>query len=182
MFPHLAEAPAALFRLPGHCGPMSVWLVLRHFKKRVGAARIIRACRHTDRRGCYSIALALALHEFGLRVAFHTDPDPEIEPLEARCYQRARGCGIPIEPALGVPELRQAIRGRLAIVYLAGRGGAGHFSPLVEFRRGQAVLPSTDRGRMSVEAFERCWSGPGFPRQCMLVEAEPGAAADGGGM
>lgn len=169
--PDFTKAPTALSRLPGHCGPMSVWLILRYFRKRVGAARIIRACRHTERHGCYSIGLALALDEFGLRVAFHTDTDLEIEPLEARCYQRARRRGIPIGPPLCLSELQQAVRGHLAIVYLAGRGGEGHFSPLVEFRRGQAVLPYTDRGRLPVKTFERCWSGPGFPRQCVLIKA-----------
>src|SRR5690349_3019863 len=133
VMPAPGEAPMALYGLTGNCGPMSVWQMLRRFGKRVGVARIVRACRHTERDGCYTIALALALHEFGLRVAFHTDPDPDIEPREALCYATARRLGIPIGPALELAELRRLVRRRPAIVYLAGTNGGGHFSPLVGF-------------------------------------------------
>jgi hypothetical protein len=155
---------------------MSVWLVLRQLGKRVGASRIIRACRHTERDGCYGIGLALALHEFGLWVTFHTDPDPAIEPREAQCYTRARRVGIPIEPAVGLDELRRLVRRRPAIVYLTGSGGFGHFSPLVGFLRGRVVLQYTDDAILPIEEFEQRWSGPGYPRQCILVSAEPVAA------
>jgi hypothetical protein len=150
---------------------MSVWLMLRRFGKRVGVARIVRACHHTERDGCYGIALALALHEFGLRVAFHTDPDPTIEPREARCYERARRLGIPIEPAVGLTDLRRLIRWRPAIVYFAGTDGGAHFSPLVGFRRRRAVLPYTEDAELPVGVFESRWSGPSYPRLCMLVSA-----------
>lgn len=180
MMPAPGEAPKALYALPGNCGPMSVWQVLRRFGRRVGAGRIVRACRH-ERDGCHTIALALALREFGLRVAFHTDPDPAIEPREAECYDEARRLGIPISPALELAELRRLVRRRPAIVFLAGTDG-GHFSPLVGFRRGRAVLPYTEDMGLPVAEFEARWSGPGYPRQCMLVGAEPGAAADTGGV
>lgn len=155
---------------------MSVWQVLRRFGRRVGVARIVRACRHTREDGCYGIALALALHEFGLRVAFHTDPDPAIEPREAECYKAARQLGLPISPALKLGELRRLVRRRPAIVYLAGTDGGGHFSPLVGFRRGRAMLPYTEDMGLPIAEFEARWSGPGYPRQCMLVSAEPGTA------
>jgi hypothetical protein len=171
MMPSRWEAPLSLLGLPGNCGPMSLWLVLRHFGKRVGVARMIRACRHTQRTGCFGIALALALHQFGLRVRFHTDPDPNIQPLEARCYAWAERRGIPVEPALELEELRCLVRRGPAIVYLAGTEGEAHFSRLVGFRRGQALLPNTDEGRLSVPEFERRWHASGYPRQCMLVSA-----------
>lgn len=171
LMPAPGEAPMALYWLPSNCGPMSVWLVLRRFGKRVGAARIIKACRHSESSGCYTIALALALHEFGLRVTFHTDPDPDIEPMEARCYGWARRRGIPIEPAMELAELRGQVRRRPAIVYLAGTDGGGHFSPLIGFRRGHAVLPYTENFRLSLDAFEQRWAAPGYPRQCMLISA-----------
>ena len=174
MMPAPGEAPKALYWLPGNCGPMSVWQVLRRFGKRVGAARIVRACRHTEADGCYGIGLALALHEFGLRVAFHTGPDPAIEPREAECYEVARRVGLPVGPALELAELRRLVRRRTAIVYLAGTDGGGHFSPLVGFRRGRAMLPYTEDIGLPVAEFEARWSGPGYPRQCMLVSAAPG--------
>lgn len=175
MIPPLGEAPMFLHALPANCGPMSVWQVLRRFGRRVGVARIVRACRHTQRDGCYGIALALALHEFGLRVAFHTDPDPAIEPREAECYATARRLGIPISPALELTELRRLVRRRPVIVYLAGTDGSGHFSPLIGFRRGRAILPYTENTELPVDEFASRWSGPGYPRQCMLVSVEPTA-------
>ena len=135
MMPAWGMASMALSTLPGNCGPMSVWFLLRQHGKRVSAARIIRACRHTKLNGCYTITLALALHEFGLPVSFHTDPDPAIEPQEARCYERAQRCGMPVKPAVSLSMLLRLTRLRPAIVYYAGLGG-GHFSPLVGFRWG----------------------------------------------
>jgi hypothetical protein len=148
---------------------MSVWQVLRRFGKRVGVARIVRACRHTKADGCYGIALALALHEFGLRVTFYTDPDASIEPREAEYYGSARRLGIPVGPALGLPELRRLVRRRPAIVYLAGTDGTGHFSPLIGFRRRRVLLTYTEDTSLTVGLFEARWSGPGYPRQCMIV-------------
>lgn len=171
MIPAPFEAPMALLGLTGNCGPMSVWMVLRLFRKSVSATRVIRACRHTERVGCYGIALALALHKFGLQVTFHTDPDPDIQPLEARCYHWARRRGIPIEPALTLMEMRARVRHQTAIVSLADREGNGHFSPLVGYRRGKLLLPYTNEEWLTVEEFERRWSGPGYPRQCLLVSA-----------
>ncbi len=170
--PSPSEAPVSLLGLPGNCGPMSVWLVLRQFGKRVPANRIIRACKYTERTGCYGIALALALHQFGLGVSFHTDPDADIQPLEARCYKWAQRRGIPIGPAVGLEELRCLVRRGPAIVSLAGTEGEGHFSPLVGFRRGKALLPYTDEGSLPIVEFERRWCGPGDPRQCLLVSVQ----------
>jgi hypothetical protein len=157
---------------------MSVWLVLRGYRKRIGAARIVRACRHSRRTGCFGIGLALAFHEFGLRVSFYTDPDPAIQPMEARRYEWARRSGIQISPAIGLADLRCRVRRQAAIVYLADTKGEGHFSPLIGFHRGKALLPYIDEERLTIGEFQRRWSGPGFPRQCLLVSVEPSAAGD----
>jgi hypothetical protein len=76
--------------------------------------------------------------------------------------------------------LGRLLRGRSTIVYLAGSDGGGHLSPLVGFRHGMAVLPYTEEGQLSVAEFERRWSGPGYPRQCILVRAEHAAPPDRG--
>ena len=150
---------------------MSVWFILRHFNMRIGWKRIVKATRHTKRNGCYTIALALALHEFGLDVEFHTDPDQDIQPLEDRCYEWAKKRGVVIEPALDLNELRLAVKHSPAIVYLAGSNGEGHCSPLIGFYRGNALLPYVEDGKLPLDIFEQRWSGPGYPRQTILIES-----------
>lgn len=49
---------------------------------------------------------------------FHTDPDPDIQPLERTPYARARRLAIPIEPATRVSRLREDIaRGSVPVVF-----------------------------------------------------------------
>jgi len=169
-FPGYYEAPRALFALDGNCGPMSVWLLLRHFRKRTSSEQIIRLCRYTKRHGTFTIALALALREHGLRVNFHTEEDPAPMPIERRLYKTAERSGVVVGNALQVNELLNRIRsGEVAIVCFNTDAGDGHFSPLIGVKRRQLVLPYTDQGRMDVEEFERRWTAPGICRQCVFA-------------
>lgn len=168
--PDAVHAPSLLRKLPGNCGPISAWMILQLSGKRIGANRIIHACRHTKKVGCYTIALALALREFGLSITFHTDPDPDIQPLEARCYRLAYRLRLSVEPAIELNELSDRVQRQPAIVYFSSAEGRGHFSPLTGYRRGALLLPNSDEGQLSLIEFERRWSAPGYPRQCILVD------------
>lgn len=169
-FPSYYEAPAALLALDGNCGPLSVWLLLRHFRKRTSSERIIRLCRYTKRHGTFTIALAVALREHGLKVSFHTEEDPTPMPVERRLYRTAERSGVVMGKALQVDELVPRIRqGEVAVVCFNTAAGDGHFSPLIGIKRRHLVLPYTERGEMDVEEFERRWTAPGICRQCVFA-------------
>ena len=169
-FPGYYEAPAALFALDGNCGPMSVWLLLRYFRKRTSSERIIRFCRYTKRHGTFTIALAVALREHGLKVNFRTEEDSAPMPVERRLYRTAEKLGVVMGKALQVDELLHRIRhGEIAIVCFNTDAGDGHFSPLIGVKRRHLVLPYTDRGEMDVDEFERRWAAPGICRQCVFA-------------
>src|SRR6266545_7912998 len=140
-FPDYSDAPAELLAVDGHCGPLAAWTVLRHFRKRTSAAKLLKACRYTRRHGVFAIGLAVALREHGLAVTFHTDPDRSPTSQERFLYARARHLGIAIEPALSLrAALAAAARGSVPIVlFQADRDP--HFSPLIGRRRGRLLLP-----------------------------------------
>lgn len=59
------------------------------------ARDLARLCRYTKTHGVFAIALAVALHERGLRVTFHSDPDPSPKKIERTCDARATALGLP---------------------------------------------------------------------------------------
>src|SRR5262249_53723829 len=77
-FPAYWNAPSQLLALDGCCGPVTAWGILKYFRIRASSAQIIEACRYTKRHGTFTIALAVALREFGLLVSFYSyfDPNP----------------------------------------------------------------------------------------------------------
>ena len=77
---------------------------------------------------------------------------------------------MPVKPAVSLSMLLRLTRLRPAIVYYAGSGG-GHFSPLVGFRRGLALLPYNEGDDLPEDEFGERWSGSGYPRQSVLVGA-----------
>jgi len=169
-FPSYAECPTVLRQLEGNCGPVAVWMVLRHFRKTANSQHIIRACRHTRKNGTFTIALAVALRESGLHVEFHSDRDLHQHRLEREMYRRAKTLGIAVRGALTVQKLTAALRsGRIAVVYFNADERTGHFSPLTSVRRGRLILPNTERGSMLIDEFETKWNGPDICRQCILV-------------
>lgn len=172
-FPSYDDAPRAFFALDGNCGPVSVWMLLRHFRRRTSSERIIRLCRYTKRHGTFTIALAIALREHGLRVHFHTEVDPAPMPIERRLYKTAEKSGVMMGEALRVDQLLARIRrGEVAIVCCDTDTGDGHFSPLLGVEQDRLILPYTDQGGMDVEEFERRWTAPGICRQCVFAVRE----------
>jgi hypothetical protein len=167
------EAPVNLLRLAGNCGPISMWIVLRHFRKRPAVSRIIRECRHTSKVGCFTVGLAVALAKFGMKVSFHSDHDPDVQPLERQLYRQAGKLGVSVQPAIGLEQVvRQIKHGRAAIVSFEIEEGVGHFSPLVGIRRNRVLLPNTTEEVMDVKEFTRRWSKPGYLRQCVLASSK----------
>ncbi len=165
--PHWSEALAELLAKEGHCGLLAAWTVLPYFRKRTAAARLVEACRYTKRHGVFTVCLAAALREHGLRVSFHSDPDPDAGALERRCYARACRLGIAVGPAIGLAELlRERRRGRLPIVFFNLPSNVGHFSPLLGVRLGALRLPLVDGGTMRVPEFLARWSSQGSYCTC----------------
>jgi hypothetical protein len=167
--PHL-DAPPPLLALNHNCGPMSVWWVLWHLRKRASADRIIRLCHHSRRTGSHTIALALALRAHGLTVDFRTGEDPSPTPLERRLYRRAERLGMVAGPALSVAGLLGRVRrGEVAVVLFNTDDGDGHFSPLIGVQGRRLILPYTSQGGMDARTFRRRWTAPGICQQCVLV-------------
>ena len=149
-FPTLYDAPAKLWAVDGHCGLLAAWCVIRHFRRRTSADRLIQQCGYTRRHGVFTIALATALNEHGLDVTFHTEPDLDMNPLERRFYQSARVLRIPVLPPISVRELlAHTAAGRVPIVFHNTPTGQGHFSPLLGERCGRLILPHSESGGMS---------------------------------
>src|SRR5690242_11833362 len=101
----LWDAPAALLDADGHCGLLAAWVVLRYFRRRTSSARLLRATGFVPSHGVFSVALACALHEYGLDVRFYTDPDHAIDSAEVPFYDQARRIGILCQPAAAIDVL-----------------------------------------------------------------------------
>ena len=169
-FPDPSDAPAALLRLEGNCGPVSAWMALKHLRKRVAAERVVRACRHSAGYGTFTVALAVGLRELGLEVEFFSEPDPDRQPAEVRCYARAEQTGVPVNAAIDLPDLLARVDDRhVAIVFYDADAETGHFSPLAGCEDERLVLPNDPAGGMEADRFEALWRAPGILRQCVLV-------------
>lgn len=171
-FPKWWQAPQELLKINGHCGLIAGWAALHYFGINVSAPRFTKACRYTKGNGIFTVDLAFALKEHGLRVSFHSDIDDEIGRFEKIGYNRARRAGILPEPALELSQvLRERRRGHIPIVLFNQSGpDSGHFSPLLG-RRGDLIrLPYCRSGTMTTEEFLTAWTGNGILRQCVIVK------------
>jgi len=160
-----------LLAIDGHCGLLAAWCVLRYFRRRTSADRLIRTCGYTRRYGVFTIGLATALRDHDLEVIFHTEPDSDMKPQEKRFYQKAGALQIPILPPITVRALlANTVAGHVAIVFHNTQSGQGHFSPLLGERRGRLILPHSDGGSMTRSEFTKHWSAPEILRQCVIVK------------
>lgn len=162
--------PKRLDRYPGNCGPVSVWMVLKYFRKRCCSDHLIESCGYTKECGCFTAGLALALNEYGLKVSFHSDPDDDPDPLEQKACELGRQKGVMMQPALDLPDLLKEITpARIAIVALDTDDGVGHFSPLLGAVRDMLVVPNIEGEHLPIDEFLKKWDSPGNLRQCLLV-------------
>jgi hypothetical protein len=162
------KAPEEILSLEGHCGPLAAWCALHHFGKKPLASEIISACHHTKRYGAFTVHIAAGLKELGLQVSFHTDPDDDIGGFEMRGYHRLKRLGVPVEPAISLPELlAQRRRGRIPIVLYDTLPEAGHFSVVSGANRGMLRLSYGES--ISKEDFIAAWTAPRILRQCVIA-------------
>lgn len=168
-FPTPADAPRSLLTLPGGCGPLAAWLVLRHFGRRVAARRVVEACRYTAEHGTFTIGLALGLRELGLRVRFHSEPDPEPPALEEACYAAAKEAGVEVGGALELAALLDEVgRDCVGVVLYDADGAEAHLSPLLG-SDGRHLVLATAATEIDSAEFDAAWRAPGILRQCVLV-------------
>ncbi len=169
-FPSPWDAPEKLLGMEGHCALITAWCVLTHYRRRTSANRLIRVCGHTRPHGVFPVGLAVALMQHGLDVTFHTEPDPNIEPLELRFYQRAEALRLPVLPPVTVGELlAHTATGHIPIVHFDTASGEAHTTPLLGERRGRLVLSLWDQGSLSKSQFTKSWTAPKILRQCIIV-------------
>ena len=171
-FPMTDDAPAALWRLDGHCGPLAVWGILRYFKKRRAVEQLIRACRHTKKHGTFAIALALALREHGLSITFHSQTDPAPNRIERQCYALAERAGVVLAGAIELEAVLEQISTKCIPIFLYNTDqNNGHFSPAVGVDRGRVILPYASEAQTRMEKAELLcrWSAPDIYRQCIVV-------------
>ena len=168
--PNWWDAPKSFLEIDGHCGLLAAWMVLRHFKKRFSANNLAGACSYTKRHGVFTVGLAATLKLHGLRVSFHTDPDPQIGGFERRCYARAARMGLHPLPALELTDVLKAQRaGAVPIILFNSESDVGHFSPLIGLHKGVLNLPLADGEKMGMAQFLTGWSEPGILRQCIIA-------------
>jgi hypothetical protein len=170
-FPDRQSAPSSLRAIDGSCGLLVAWGVLTHFGRRSSPKRLIDACRYTKKHGVFTIALGLALHERGLRVTFHSDPDPAPNRIERTCYARARIVGLPVKRGISVSKLLSMTnRTRIAVALYNTAEGNGHFSPVLGQRLDRLLMPYSDEGWLDRRTFARRWREPDVLGQCLFVE------------
>jgi hypothetical protein len=168
-YPPPSAAPRGLWALPANCGPLVVWSLLRHFRRRVRTEEILSRCRWSSRFGTFTIGMALGLSELGFTVAMYTDPDPAPSVPERRLYAVARRRHLPIRPAVPLASLLDQLSPLcIPIVFYNETGGDGHFSPFLGIRRGRLDLPYAN-SLLSRRAFTRRWRAGGVFRQSLLV-------------
>jgi hypothetical protein len=181
--PLRGEAPIRIHQLPGNCGVMAAWGVLRYFRRRTSAGRLIQDCRYTIKHGVFTIALGVALREHGLKVTFYSDPDPAQKRIEQWCFQRAEQLGITIEPAIELEQVLALVTPQtIPIIIYDTDKATGHFSPISGFADGCVHLPyaeSEEHQRMQMLELQCRWTAPEILRQCIVV-SRPGNTADKG--
>ena len=166
------DAPIALQAADGNCGFLAAWAVLRHFRRRVSARRLLRDCGYVSGGGAYTVALACTFHEHGLRVRFYTDPDPAIDADEQQFYARVRRYNIVVQPAATVETLLSHIAVGCAVIVLYDTSnGVPHFSILIGATA--AAVQFHDDPEISRQEFEHLWNAPGIFRQSIVIGAKP---------
>jgi hypothetical protein len=170
VYPDFSQAPSVLQILEGNCGPMSAWLVLKYFNKRMSVKSILKHSKHTRKDGVYTIGLAIALKVAGLKVVFHTDEDENISPSESKLYDEASKLGIEVCPAISIKKLLSfTCTGHAAIVYYEITKGIGHFSPVISSSNNQLFLLYSNEQKMTEKEFSTKWNTQNACRQCIIA-------------
>jgi hypothetical protein len=109
--------------------------------------------------------MAEALQHFGLRVRFHSDPDPAPHLFEQEAYGRVSAL-----PAISLSTLLKDVgSGASVIVNYVAYGGDGHFSPLAGAKANKLLLPYSIEGEMLRSEFCKRWRAGGVLRQAIVA-------------
>lgn len=172
-FPEVYDAPLLLLALEGNCGPLSAWMVLKYFRKRVSSKDLLAACHYTRLNGTYTIGLAVALRGYGLDVSFYSELDQSQSSVERSLYKKAIRNGVNFRQAITIDNLLRKINeDYISIVYFEASRGIGHFSPLIGNRNRSLLLTYTENGKMNIKKFKRKWNAAGYCRQCILIHRQ----------
>jgi hypothetical protein len=166
-FPPPAEAPPEL-RGDGACGLLSAWQVLCYFNRHSDVRELVRACRYDPDVGVYAIGLAVALARAGLVVEFHSEPDPNPEPVERELYSEAAAFDIVSQPAISIAEVGERLElGAVALILYEAENGSAHFTPILSVDENSVVAPN--EGGLEAAVLEERRRRPGILRQCVLA-------------
>ena len=169
-FPKYFDAPLKLLQLESNCGLITAWSILKYFKKKTSAAKIIELCRHTKKHGTFTIALSVALKQHGLNVSFFSEFDPKPHLIEKRCYSIAKKIGVDIHQSIDLEILLSKINSEnIAVVLYNTPEDNGHLSPLLGKDDDNLVLPFSENGYLPRQEFLDCWNSPEIYRQCLIA-------------
>ncbi len=162
--------PDSLLNLEANCGVFAVWMVLQHHGVQIAMSELIKLCRHDYQQGTFTIALAVALKKIGFEVAFHTDPDPNIDKTERQSYTEAKALRIPIQAALSYADIQNEIKhGKMVIVYYDTLDGVGNQS-LVYSIDDLEICFFDNFEPMSAQVFEQQRRADGICRQAIIID------------
>ncbi|MEK7620631.1 MAG: cysteine peptidase family C39 domain-containing protein [Patescibacteria group bacterium] len=135
------------------CGPKSLWMVLRYYKKRVPLSTLVTLCETTVKTGTRRRALERTMRHFGFQV--HAKPDAHLNDVQKWIEK-----GVPV--IINFREWDEDI---------------SHYAVIVGMTKTQVVLHDPSHGsdiKISHEEFTSRWYGKHHTKftQWMMV-AEP---------
>lgn len=164
------DIPKPLLQLEANCGVFAVWLIIKQYQMHIDIADLIQLCRHDQKEGTFTIALAVALKKLGFDVSFYTAPDPNIDEKEKQSYLDAQRLQIPVNGALTYSEIQQFFEeGKFVIVFYDTLEGEGN----------QSLIYSIDEREisfcdhfdvMSKKLFEQQRQADGICQQVIVIE------------
>jgi hypothetical protein len=162
--------PEPLLQLEANCGVFAVWLILKQYHPHIDIADLIQRCRHDQKEGTFTIALAVALKRLGFDVSFYTDPDPNIDENEKLSYLEAQRLQIPVHPVLTYSGIQQAFEdGKFVIVFYDTRQGVGNQSLIYSIDK-QEISFCDHFEVMSKAEFEQQRQVEGICQQVIVIE------------
>ena len=170
-FPPIDRAPREYKGLDGGCGVLATWGVLKYFNRPVDVPELITRCEYSKKDGVLAVAIALALHHYGLNVEYFSDPDPHSNELEKKLTQKASILGLGPRPSIGIEDLLNKLStSAVSIVLYRSRIWIPHLSPLIgSTSGGELILPYGEPPQVSKEEFERQWNGERIYRTCIVA-------------
>ena len=164
------QLPESLANLAANGGIFAIWKIFQHYGIDLVIEDLVQLCGHTAEEGTYGIALAVGLKKLGLDVSFHSDDDPEPQPIELEFYRAARQLNIAVSTALTYEEICQAVDdGRFVIVYYDTLEGIGNHSLVYEANTDEISFFDSFES-MPAAVFEQQRQQDGICRQAIVID------------